>query len=162
MVTQEVEGTLGLPLAPPPTASGHVIDALNAVGVALESLHAGVGIEGELQVLGLPEVEAGAIAAAVPPSAEDFVPVRNYRGEAHRTGVDATVLEETLFEAPLDLRGGELIQDDSNPEPSTNLASQADLGRGQRKRKLTSKMAAIDNGDENQSKTSEDSLLQHV
>ena len=44
-------------------------------------------------------------------------------------------MEETLFEAGLDSRRGELIRDDSDPQQSTDLVSQADLGRGKRKRK---------------------------
>jgi hypothetical protein len=148
--TQDVDGILGIPLAPPPTASGCVTDTVNAAVIAVESMDASVAIEGECQVVGLPGLGEVALAAAVPPSAQDLASVPNHRDESHRTGIEASVLEETLSEAPLNLRREEdgLIQEDSDPKPSTDLASQADLGRGQRKRKPTSRIAAMDSGDE--------------
>jgi len=151
LVTQDVEANLHLPSAPPPIASGCVTTAVNASGIPVGSLPCRVGIESELQVPRLPAVIEAALAESLPSPAEDLTAVPNDRDEAHVGGMDTTAMEETLFEAGLDSHG-ELIRDDSNPQQSTDLVSQADLGRGQRKRKPTTKLAAMDNGNEHSTK----------
>ena len=152
LVTQDVEANLHLPSAPPPIASGCITTAVNASGIPFGSLHGSMSIESELQVPSLPAVIEAALVATVPSSAEALTAVPNDRNEAHEVGMDTAAMGETLFEAGLDSRRGELIRDDSDPQQSTDLVSRADLGRGQRKRKPTTRLAAMDNGEEHSTK----------
>lgn len=152
LVTQDTEGGASLPPGSLLTDPECAANPLNTSAVAERSLHGNLDIEGDLQIPRLPGASEAAIAPAVPTATQALAPVSNHLVNPREDAANASVLEAPLFEAAQEVGRRELIEDDGNPEPTADVDEQADLGRGHRKRKPTSRLEAMDKGEEIASK----------